>query len=369
MQGLITPDCYRDVSYFEKERAGLFQHVWHFVGMRFELRGLSHRGVRVGKTNLLIQIDKAGNPRAFLNVCSHRHAQLCSQGLHQGPTRCPYHGWVYDRDGVPVGIPEPKAFPAVVAAPQEFRLSEFACEAVGEFIFVRISAEGRSLAEYLGREHSFLMQASKGMNGLIDEFREDVLANWKVLIENSLEGYHIPAVHSKTFMQAESMKLEANDKPTNQLEDPLHSCMTHPAAPDWLARFEQRMERRIGKWAWRFPNYQHHLIFPNLTVTSFMGYSFHVQLFEPTEAAVTTVHSRTIGVHFTEQDQIGSKLMQKIYADGRDFTARLFAEDSDICQKVQGGIEQAHRLAVLGEGIEDRVSHFHRAYSSMLKDL
>ena len=35
------------------------------------------------------------------------------------------------------------------------------------------------------------------MNGVLDDFREDVDANWKMVIENSLEGYHVPAVHSE----------------------------------------------------------------------------------------------------------------------------------------------------------------------------
>jgi phenylpropionate dioxygenase-like ring-hydroxylating dioxygenase large terminal subunit len=365
-RGLIAPAAYRDPALHAQELATLFARQWIFVGLLSELQGLSHRGVKVGARELLIQRDKHGVPRAFLNVCSHRHAQLCKEGLHAGPVRCPYHGWVYSRDGVPVGIPQPKAFPAVVANPQAFSLTEFACESAGEFIFVRLAPTGPSLRAQLGAQFEFLERASASMAGVVDEFRRAVPANWKILIENSLEGYHVPAVHNQTFMQAESMKLEEGEPPVDHLDDPLHSHMDHPAAPAWLARFARSTEPKIGSWAWRFPHYTHHFIFPNLTVTSFMGYSFHIQQFEPTESAVTTIHSRTVGVSFSGQNPVGAKMIERIYADGHAFTAKLFDEDSAICERVQRGLNQAERLAVIGLGIEARVAHFHRAYQSAI---
>jgi choline monooxygenase len=54
--------------------------------------------------------------------------------------------------------------------------------------------------------------------------------------------------------------------------------------------------------------------------------------------------------------------MEHIYLDGQEFTRRVFDEDKDICAKVQNGLRQARKRAVLGNGIEDRVTHFQRAY-------
>ena len=360
----ILPANYRDPVHHALEQQTLFHGSWIFVGMLFEFKGLVHAGVRVGNTELLIQCDKEGRPRAFLNVCSHRHAQLCTRGLHDGAVRCPYHGWVYDREGVPVGIPQRQAFPAVVAAPEAHRLNQFACGAAGEFIFVRLSAEGPDLRDYLGSQYDFLIRASQGLAGVQDEFQEDIAANWKVAIENSLEGYHVPAVHSGTLMQVDGMgRTEA--APQFFLEDRLHSHLEHAADAEWVKRFA-RMESKIGQWPWRFEHYTHHFIFPNLTVTSFMGYSFHIQRFEPTAVDRTTVHSRTVGVEFANATAAGVKMMEHIYADGHAFTRRVFAEDGGICRKVQAGLECAVRPAVLGEGIEDRVRHFHQAYGQML---
>ena len=359
--GLLNPAQYREPQALADEHALIFARTWNFVGLLFEQEAGQHRGVKLGATSLIIQCDKQGRPRAFLNVCSHRHAQLCEQGVHRGPIRCPYHSWTYDREGIPAGIPQPQAFPEVIADKSAHRLKEFACETVGQFIFVRLSTDGPSLRDYLGPEYDFLLQASAGMNGLIDEFRQDVHANWKAVIENSLEGYHVPAVHNQTFMKAEGME-RGHQAPVDTLQHPLHSSIEHPAAADWLATFDRKIAPRIGSWAWRFPHYTHHLIFPNLTVTSFLGYSFHIQRFEPSTVGSTTVHSRTVSVGFTGQSPVGAKMVEQIYAESKSFTERVFAEDAAICRAVQQGLECAERPAVIGNGIEDRVLHFQRAY-------
>ena len=360
------PDWYRSSAHFEgPERAAIFESCWVFAGLRLELAESRHLCCTIGSKSIVLQSDKDGVPRAYLNVCSHRQAQLCEPGTVQaGPLRCPYHGWVYDRQGVPVGIPQKQAFPQVVAEPTRFRLTEFACETVGQFIFVRLPSNGPTLRDYLGSQYDFLLRASQSMSGVLDEFRKGVPANWKVLIENSLEGYHVPAVHSGTFMEIDGMD-RAESAPRFFLEDELHSHLEHEADKQWLARFS-RMESKIGRWPWRFEHYTHHLIFPNLTVTSFMGYSFHIQRFEPTAPASTTVHSRTVGVELSSGNAAGAKMMEHIYADGHAFTHKVFDEDAGICRRVQAGIEQAVRSPVLGLGIEDRVAHFQNAYSRSL---
>lgn len=361
---MLIPDHYRNPKRLEQEHAQILRMSWLFAGLMLELEGKTHYGVHLAGTELLLQRDEQGRPRAFLNVCTHRHAKLCDPGKHSGPVRCPYHSWVFDRQGLPTGIPSKHAFPQVVAAPEQYRLAEFACEAVGQFIFVRLASEGPGLREYLGNQYDFLERASTGMNGVLDEFQEDVEANWKVVIENSLESYHLPAVHIHTFGQTDGLSRE-KEAPVFFLDDPRHSHLEHAADMEWIQRFA-RSEHKIGQWPWRFEHYTHRLIFPNLTVTSFMGYSFHVQRFDPVAVDRTTVHSRTVGVNFMNATEVGTKMMERIHADGHAFTRRVFVEDGDICRKVQTGLQQATRPAVLGVGIEDRVAHFHQAYLRVL---
>lgn len=367
MIGKIPPRAYVSRECLELEYTKLFRSSWLFAGLMIEIQGGKYQGVMLGDIGVLLQCDDNGRPRAFLNVCSHRHARLCEPGVHSGKVRCPYHSWTYNREGVPVGIPSKKAFPDVLAEPERYRLREFECEVVGQFIFVRIgSAIGApTLQEYLGTQYGFLMRASQGMDCLLDEFHADVEANWKVVVENSLEGYHVPTVHSQSFMQIDGMSKESA-APKFSFDDELHSYLEHAADREWLEKF-QRLEAKIGRWPWRLEQYTHHLVFPNLTITSFMGYSFHVQRFDPVSVDKTRVHSRTIGVQLEGATEMGLKMMQRIYEDGHEFTRKVFAEDGEICRKVQAGLRQAGSLAVLGDGIEDRVAHFHKAYDACMR--
>ena len=357
---MIPPINYHSSSIFQDELNSIFTKNWIFVGLKLEFEGLCHAGRRVGNHELVIQFDSEGLPHAFRNACSHRSSRLCKEGIHTGAIRCPYHGWVYDRLGTPVGIPIKEAFPEVVAHPNNFKLHEVTCESVGQFIFVRIASTGDSLKEYLGDEYDFLINCSNSFNSIEDSFEATVEANWKVVIENSLEGYHVPAVHNKTFMQADGMG-KGNDAPIFNLNNSKHSHLIHAADKDWVRRFA-RVEKQIGQWPWRFEHYTHHLIFPNLTITSFMGYSFHVQIFQPEDIKNTKIRSHTIGVYFEEMTQVGKKMIEQIYQDGHIFTRKIFNEDSEICKEIQAGLLQALNPPIFGNGLEDRIKHFQEAY-------
>jgi phenylpropionate dioxygenase-like ring-hydroxylating dioxygenase large terminal subunit len=357
---MIPPINYYASSVYQDELNSLFTRSWIFVGLKLDFSGLSHAGRRIGDHEFVIQFDADGKPRAFRNVCSHRSSRLCKEGMHTGPVRCPYHGWVYDRQGIPVGIPLKEAFPAVIENPNNFKLDEVACDSAGQFIFVRIAPEGGSLKDYLGDEFDFLIKCSKSMKSIEYSFEDTVDANWKIVIENSLEGYHVPTLHSKTFIQAEGMGKNIND-PIFNLNDPIHCHLNHTADADWVRRFN-KIEKQIGKWPWRFEQYTHHLIFPNLTITSFMGYSFHVQIFNPEACNRTKVRSMNIGVNFEGTTSIGAKMIEKIYKDSALLTRRIFDEDGDICKEIQAGLYQASRSPVFGLNLEERVKHFHNAY-------
>ena len=67
-----------------------------------------------------------------------------------------------------------------------------------------------------------------------------------------------------------------------------------------------------------------------------MGYSFHVQVFEPTAVNLTTVHSRTVGVEFTNATAVGAKMMEHIYADSHAFTRKVFDEDAGSTSTLNG---------------------------------
>jgi nitrite reductase/ring-hydroxylating ferredoxin subunit len=98
----------------------------------------------------------AGVLAGFLNVCSHRATKMRCAGRGRGVLRCPYHGWTYNRAGVPVGIPDnEQLFQFKAAERQALALMPVAVARRGALLFLRVAAEGPDLGplpDHAGRD-------------------------------------------------------------------------------------------------------------------------------------------------------------------------------------------------------------------------
>jgi phenylpropionate dioxygenase-like ring-hydroxylating dioxygenase large terminal subunit len=105
---------------------------------------------QVGAVPLVAQNIK-GRVVAFRNVCTHRFAVIHGEQAGCGPLRCPYHGWSFDADGVPVGLPfNPTDFQLEAEGRRRLALHPAALARCGRLVFVRVAADGPSLEEELG---------------------------------------------------------------------------------------------------------------------------------------------------------------------------------------------------------------------------
>lgn len=142
-------------------------------------------------TPLLVVRDENGIVRAFRNACRHRGMAL-KQG--SGCARsfiCPYHAWAYGLDGTLKHIPGGEGFPDVDKA---------------EHGLVPVKAEEKGGVVFVTQEEPISAGALEGLPDLLQpeqrvfnqiEFVDQ--ANWKLLAETSMEGYHIRALHNKSF--------------------------------------------------------------------------------------------------------------------------------------------------------------------------
>ncbi|CAO3439712.1 Rieske 2Fe-2S domain-containing protein [Azospirillum doebereinerae] len=106
---------------------------------------------RVGAVPLVAQNLK-GRVVAFRNVCTHRFAVIHGEASGCGPLRCPYHGWTFDADGVPVGLPfNPTDFQLDAEGRRRLALNPASLARCGRLVFVRVATEGPTLEEQLGR--------------------------------------------------------------------------------------------------------------------------------------------------------------------------------------------------------------------------
>lgn len=107
---------------------------------------------RVGAVPLVAQNIK-GRVVAFRNVCTHRFAVIHGEPSGCGPLRCPYHGWSFDADGVPVGLPfNPTDFQLEAEGRRRLALHPASLARCGWLVFVRVASDGPSLEEELGSD-------------------------------------------------------------------------------------------------------------------------------------------------------------------------------------------------------------------------
>jgi phenylpropionate dioxygenase-like ring-hydroxylating dioxygenase large terminal subunit len=142
-------------------------------------------------TPLLVVRDNDLKVRAFINACRHRGMKVASG---EGCTRtfsCPYHGWTYNLDGSLRGVPGEAAFPDLDKETSGLK-EVFAVEKGG---LVYVQQEGEPRLETLETALDFFepSQPFFYQSNTVDE------ANWKLLTETLLEGYHIKSLHRESF--------------------------------------------------------------------------------------------------------------------------------------------------------------------------
>ena len=138
-----------------------------------------------------------GEIRVLSNVCRHRGMRLRTAPGCESRLSCPYHGWTYDLNGHLVGAPYMES--AEGFRLDEHRLPAFASEVWQGFVFVNLDRAATPLAPRLAGALPYIQ------NYHLDDMRfyfssEDVWAtNWKCLVENAMEGYHLSRVHPNTL--------------------------------------------------------------------------------------------------------------------------------------------------------------------------
>lgn len=147
---------------------------------------------------VLINRDKTGKVRAFLNVCSHRGAPVANEGHGNCPRfTCKYHGWTFGQDGKLIGVSEASKFGEVHKS--ELGLRELPCQEKAGMIFVVLTPNAPIDVDAYFRGFLEDFEALDFANWSYMGSRVIEGANWKIAYDGYLEGYHFASLHPQTI--------------------------------------------------------------------------------------------------------------------------------------------------------------------------
>jgi Rieske 2Fe-2S family protein len=194
---------YTEPEIFAVEQEVLLESMWVAVARVEDLVNPGdYQTVTVGRENVLVLRDNDGQLRAFLNVCRHRGARLCSEesGHLRRAVQCPYHAWTYAFSGELISAPNRGDIPdldrvrhgMLPVALTEWLGYAWVCLADEPPDFM--TSVGGQVSERLGGLHLIdLWKVDVARVG--KRITYDVAANWKLIVENFMECYHCATIH------------------------------------------------------------------------------------------------------------------------------------------------------------------------------
>jgi phenylpropionate dioxygenase-like ring-hydroxylating dioxygenase large terminal subunit len=291
-------------------------------------------------TPLLAVRGSDGQVRVFRNACRHRGTQIADGAGCEKAFVCRYHGWTYNLDGSLRHVPHEHGFPGLDKSTRGLVPVE-TIERQG-IVFATQDAPGARLDE--------LPPLLSPAHRLLGSAELDVPANWKIVLEGFLEGYHIRSTHPDTFypVQYDNLNVVEQFGRNNRIAFPYRAVEK--------LRERRSDERSVdGKLT-----YVYHL-FPNVMIATFPGRIIMVVL-EPLAVDSTRMINYLL-TDRAEQDSVAQDQLKR----GADFVNLGAIEDRDVACAIQRGIGSgANEFFEFGL-FEGAIGHFHRTLHAALE--
>jgi Rieske 2Fe-2S family protein len=191
----LAPRLYLDPEVLEREQERIFERTWQLAGHVSDLpEPGSYLTTSAGTQPVLVVRDEDGEVRAFRNVCRHRGSRLLAgSGQCKKAIRCRYHGWTYRLDGSLIGVPEARSIPNLDKG--ALGLFPARAEVLCGLIFVNLDIHAQPLREMVGDLAARLERFDIPSLEPFSPWNSSQPVNWKIVVDNYLEGYHVPIAH------------------------------------------------------------------------------------------------------------------------------------------------------------------------------
>jgi choline monooxygenase len=342
----IPGSWYTDSRIAELERLNVFSKTWQLVARtdQVETQGQFISTTVAGEPVVIVR----GNDnvlRAFYNVCSHHAAAVVTQPCGSATLlHCPYHGWNYGLDGCLKGMPEFEGvenFDRAEKGLVPIRVETWEC-----FVFVNLDDDASPLAGFLGGLVKRVAPLGIGKLHYFDRRTYNIHCNWKVFVDNFLDGgYHVPHLHKglNSVLDYKQYTIENEDRYCLQ-SSPMVASSDDAATG----------ATRKGDRAWYF--WQH----PNLMINCYEGY-MDTNLVIPVDVDHCTV---IFDFYFGDISEAHREYHEQSVNVGN----RVQEEDLGICEDVQRGLKsRAYRAGRLSVRREAGEQLFHQLLAADLK--
>ena len=318
----VNRRAFTENEHLEREHARIFGKCWIYAGHESEISEPGDfRSRRVAGRPLILVRGDDGQVRVLFNTCTHRGSLVCRQPRGNARSfQCPYHAWTFNCRGDLIGVPGETSYSEAFDR-RDFALGRPArTDSYRGFIFISLDQAAPELSDYLAGAKEYLDlvcdQSETGMKISEGAQAYSIRANWKLLVENSIDGYHGLPTHQRYF----SFLADTGADLRGGLETPHQKALElgnghavieylspfgRPVAR-WVPSFgelakarieekQRRLEERFGaERAFRITQTARNLlIFPNLIINDIMAIT--VRTFFPISPDYMEVNAWNLG--------------------------------------------------------------------------
>lgn len=194
-------EVYTSPAVFEEEKKKIFEKVWLLAGHETEVRRRGDfKRITIAGQPLLMARGRDEKVRVFYNSCMHRGSLVEERG--QGNCerfQCPFHGWQYSCEGHLTHVPKREGYGDWFKE-ANYGLVELAkTDFLYGYVFVSFNPEVEPLVEYLSPAKASLEYVCTHDGEtlkVVGSYKYDCAANWKLLIDNTVDNYHATHLHA-----------------------------------------------------------------------------------------------------------------------------------------------------------------------------
>ncbi|NGP88067.1 aromatic ring-hydroxylating oxygenase subunit alpha [Fodinibius halophilus] len=307
----IPSSWYHSDEILEFEKETIFSNCWQLACHTSELpqAGDMHT-LEVADNPLLLVRNQEQQINAFYNVCKHRGGPVAVKKGTTSVLQCQYHGWTYLLDGSLRGVPHFRK--VELFDKKDFGLQPVKLDQWQGLQFISLDDEIKPIGHFLDGIADTIAPVDLSEFQFVESQSYTINCNWKVYVDNFLEGYHIPIVHPEL-----AKLLDYGEYKTD--------------TADWYSLQHSPFKNKGDDNVYQTSDGQayYYFIFPNIMLNILPG-RLQTNVIRPITPTQTEV---IFNFYYLDPDN------KQLIKDDMEYSHNIQVEDIEICELVQKGLK------------------------------